>query len=171
MTKSIPPSVDARIFEITSYAILKAAYQSKWVTITFDGRTERQSLQLYKTGRTNANDGGIDFVMRPIGRYFQVTEVLDLEKYFLDIDKINKFPITFVIKNQMLPEDVRSFLEEQATDRYPDTQVRNRYLDSIEEIITIPVLEDHLQQALEEGMLANILNELVVQCKVEYGIE
>ncbi len=30
----------------------------------------KKKLQLYKTGRTNANDGGIDFVMRPIGRFF-----------------------------------------------------------------------------------------------------
>lgn len=30
-----------------------------------------------KTGRTNANDGGIDFVTKPLGRFFQVTETLD----------------------------------------------------------------------------------------------
>ena len=50
---------------------------------------------LYKTGRTNANDGGIDFVMRPLGRFFQVTETVDVNKYFLDIDKIQRFPLTF----------------------------------------------------------------------------
>ena len=43
-------------------------------------------LVLYKTGRTNANDGGIDFVMKPLGRFFQVTETIDAGKYFLDID-------------------------------------------------------------------------------------
>jgi len=41
-------------------------------------------LILYKTGRTNANDVGIDFVMKPLGRFFQVTETLDVRKYFLD---------------------------------------------------------------------------------------
>ena len=48
-------------------------------------------MKLYKTGRTNANDGGIDFVMKPLGRFFQVTETLDFKKYFLDIDKIETF--------------------------------------------------------------------------------
>lgn len=43
---------------------------------------------MYKTGRTNANDGGIDFVMRPVGRFFQVTEVNNYDKYLLDIDKV-----------------------------------------------------------------------------------
>lgn len=54
---------------------------------------------LYKTGRTNANDGGIDFVMRPLGQFFQVTETVDVNKYFLDIDKIQRFPLTFVVKS------------------------------------------------------------------------
>jgi hypothetical protein len=58
-----------------------------------------RNLKLYKTGRTNANDGGIDFVMKPLGRFFQVTETLDFKKYFLDIDKIQKYPVTFVIKS------------------------------------------------------------------------
>ena len=46
-------------------------------------------MELYKTGRVGANDGGIDFVLRPHGRFFQATEVLDFGKYFLDIDKIS----------------------------------------------------------------------------------
>ena len=137
-------SVDARIFEITSFAIIKSTYQNQWVSLTMNGRTEKHQLQLYKTGRTNANDGGIDFVMRPLGRFFQVTEVLDFEKHFLDIDKINKFPITFVVKNNLTPEEVRSFLEVQASIRYPGSEVRHRYLDAIEEIITIPVLDTSL---------------------------
>ncbi|WP_231586052.1 hypothetical protein [Crocosphaera watsonii] len=59
------------------------------------------NLILYKTGRTNANDGGIDFVMKPLGRFFQVTETIDVNKYFLDIDKVQKYPITFVSKIQI----------------------------------------------------------------------
>ena len=82
--------------------------------------------------------------MRPFGRFFQVTEVLNFEKYFLDINKFNKFPITFVVKNNFTPEEVRSFLEVQASIRYPDSEVRHRYLDAIEEIITIPVLDTSL---------------------------
>ena len=63
----VKPNIDARIFEIVSYAVLRAHYGSKsmfwgW---TRDDLTE-EPLVLYKTGRTNANDGGIDFVMRPL---------------------------------------------------------------------------------------------------------
>jgi hypothetical protein len=65
-----------------------------------------ENLKLYKTGRTNANDGGIDFVMKPLGRFFQVTETLDFKKYFLDIDKIQKYPITFVIKSNEPTQDL-----------------------------------------------------------------
>lgn len=38
--------------------------------------------------------------MRPLGRFFQVTETLDVRKYFLDIDKIERYPISFVIKSE-----------------------------------------------------------------------
>jgi len=85
----LAPNVDARIFEIVSYAILKYFYHDQTVYFGFQlDELEESSLVLYKTGRTNANDGGIDFVMKPLGRFFQVTETLDVRKYFLDIDKI-----------------------------------------------------------------------------------
>ena len=90
---------EARIFEILAFSILKRHYSHLSILI---GETEdtlcKRSLQLYKTGRTNANDGGIDFVLRPLGRFFQVTEVSVLGKYLLDIDKVLHFPVTFVIK-------------------------------------------------------------------------
>ena len=74
----LAPDKDARLFEIASYAILKAHFATE---IVFIGRTRdtiaEEPSRLFKTGRTNANDGGIDFVMRPLGRFFQVTETLD----------------------------------------------------------------------------------------------
>lgn len=64
---------EARIFEIIAYAILKNHYKNKkiYIGITPNDLEERY-LELYKTGRTNANDGGIDFVMRPLGRFFRL---------------------------------------------------------------------------------------------------
>jgi len=74
---------------------------------TFIDKLTKENLKLYKTGRTNANDGGIDFVMKPLGRFFQVTETLDVKKYFLDIEKIERYPITFVIKLEKTTDDIR----------------------------------------------------------------
>ena len=73
-----------------------------------------EPLILYKTGRTNANDGEINFVMRPLGRFFQVTEITDVRKYFLDIDKIQRFPITFVVKSENSIEDLNSQMQQLA---------------------------------------------------------
>ncbi|MBV9096647.1 MAG: hypothetical protein JO079_01195, partial [Frankiaceae bacterium] len=56
----LSPTTDARIFEIVSFAIMKAHYATKSVWIGWSReRVEEQALILYKTGRTNANDGGI----------------------------------------------------------------------------------------------------------------
>ena len=67
---------EARIFEIICYAILKNHYKKVTVFFGYTKDTiDEVSLELFKTGRTNANDGGIDFVMRPVGRFFQVTEL------------------------------------------------------------------------------------------------
>ncbi len=68
----IEPNVDARIFEIVSFSILKYYYSEQTVFFgeTLD-KVEEENLMLYKTGRTNANDGDIDFVMKPLGVSFK----------------------------------------------------------------------------------------------------
>ncbi len=113
------PNIDARVFEITSYAILKTFYaeQSIFWGYALEKLTE-DKLNLYKTGRTNANDGGIDFVMKPLGRFFQVTETIDVNKYFLDIDKVQRYPITFVVKSNETPEKIKEKIKQQATTKY-----------------------------------------------------
>jgi len=114
------PSIDARLFEIVSFAILKVYYGGKSIFWGWElDRIEEENLVLYKTGRTNANDGGIDFVMRPLGRFFQVTETLDVRKYFLDIDKVQKYPITFVVKTEVGTPEIERAIREQAEDQYP----------------------------------------------------
>lgn len=84
----LAPNVDARLFEIVSYSILKFYYHDQHIFwgIEIDNLT-KENLKLYKTGRTNANDGGIDFVMQPLGRFFQIKETLDFKKYSLTLTK------------------------------------------------------------------------------------
>jgi hypothetical protein len=166
------PNVDARIFEIVSFAILKAAYATDTVFLGVTRDTVyEESLVLYKTGRANANDGGIDFVMKPLGRFFQVTESLDVRKYFLDIDKIQRYPLTFVIKATDAPEHLRDRIADQARRAYKVDAIVDRYMECIEEIINIPVLLERFKAALADGKLGAVIDEIVLQSRVEFNYE
>jgi len=156
----LSPQIDARIFEIVSYAILKTYFHTQHIYWgwTLDN-IHQDNLILYKTGRTNANDGGIDFVMKPLGRFFQVTETTDVKKYFLDIDKIEKYPLTFIIKSQSDISELRFNIEQQARKIYPVERVIQKYMNSIEEIINIPILIDYVTISIEKGYLSQIIHE------------
>lgn len=164
------PNVDARLFEIVSFAILKAAYG---VQTIFWGRAadsiEREALVLYKTGRTNANDGGIDFVMKPLGRFFQVTEDLNVTKYFLDIDKVHRYPITFVVKSEADAGEITNAIEAQARRQFGVNRVVARYMEAIEEIVNLPALRTHFEEAYSNGKASMIMDELVLQSRVEFN--
>ena len=129
----------------------------------------KENLKLYKTGRTNANDGGIDFVMRPLGRFFQVTETLDFKKYFLDIDKIQKYPITFVIKSNEKNEILLAKIKANASKKYLVNAIVNKYMGCIEEVVNIPTLNKRFKEAIKTGYLNNILDEIISQSKIEFN--
>jgi hypothetical protein len=168
----LAPNVDARIFEIVSYAILKYFYHDQTVYFGFQlDDLEKSPLILYKTGRTNANDGGIDFVMTPLGRFFQVTETLDVRKYFLDIDKIERYPITFVIKAVESSDDLLKKLREGAERQYSVKAIVEKYMACIEEVINIPILQERFRAGISQGYLGNIMTEIVRQSKVEFNYE
>lgn len=166
------PNVDARIFEIVSFAILKTFYSDISVFWGWDAdNIQEETLVLYKTGRTNANDGGIDFVMRPLGKFFQVTETVNVRKYFLDIDKIQKFPITFVIKSDLSLEAIQQTLRAQAEAQFSIQRIIDQYMSCIEEVINIPVLSSRLREVIRQGKLTYILDEVITQSKVEFNIQ
>ena len=125
---------------------------------------------MHKTGRTNANDGGIDFIMQPIGRVFQVTEVLDFKKYFLDIEKLNKFPITFVVKTEQKTKDVMNLIQAQAESMY-EGEILERYLSCFEEIITLRKLRKYLNVIIEHELLDKFFMDLIKYCSIEYNVE
>jgi len=168
----LAPNVDARLFEIVSYSILKFYYHDQQIIWGYEiDKLNTENLKLYKTGRTNANDGGIDFVMKPLGRFFQVTETLDFKKYFLDIDKIQKYPITFVIKSIEEKEKLLSKISENANKTYSIQAIVDKYMDCIEEVINITTLGERFKQAIKQGYLRNILDEIIIQSKVEFNFE
>jgi hypothetical protein len=166
----LQPNVDARIFEIVSYSILKLHYSG--ISI-FWGWTRRnltqEHLVLFKTGRTNANDGGIDFVMKPLGRFFQVTETTDVKKYFLDIDKVHRYPVTFVVKTVEHADYVKDAIEAKAKKAYSVEAVVEKYMSCIEEIITIPMLLEYLAEAVKQSKVVEIFDEILLQSEVEFN--
>lgn len=163
---------EARIFEIISYAILKNHYKNINVYFGYTRETiEEVRLELYKTGRTNANDGGIDFVMRPIGRFFQVTEVNNYDKYLLDIDKVMHFPISFVIKTKQLKNNVLIDLDKYIMERSSGMKVlEERYKKAIEEIITINELQEWTEE-LENVDIDNIIRDIDIYYKLEMNMD
>ena len=160
---------EARVFEIISYAILKNHYKGVkiyWGYTPENIREER--LTLYKTGRTNANDGGIDFVMKPLGRFFQVTEVLEnYDKYLSDIDKVMRFPITFVVKTNKTSEDIRNELKDYIERKSGGMEIiKNRYSEAIEEIITINEPKNWVGDLLNSN-----INSVISDIETYYRLE
>lgn len=166
------PESDARLFEVAAYVLLRQHYARQ--TVVF-GATENEAhkveLQLYRTGRTNANDGGIDYVLLPAGRFFQATETLDFGKYFLDFVKVNHFPFTFVIKTELSPSEVLEVVGKGARrSGYSDDEVK-RYLSLFEEIFTVPILEELLSDLSPTTYeVQSMKSEMVRQFELEYGL-
>lgn len=163
---------EARIFEIISYSILKNHYKNTKVYFGYspDALIE-ESLQLYKTGRTNANDGGIDFVMRPLGRFFQVTEVDNYDKYLLDIDKVLHFPVTFVIKTTKSKDCVLNQLDEYISRRSGGMIViENHYRKAIEEIITINELLLWIDE-LNDMDVTDLIRDIDICYRLEMNLD
>ena len=168
----LKPNIDARVFEIVSYAILKQYYAEQKIYWGWsEDELNIEHLTLYKTGRTNANDGGIDFVMKPLGRFFQVTETLDTGKYFLDIDKVQKYPVTFVIKTEEEVEYLLNKIEEQAKTRYQIKAIIKKYMECIEEVINIPELILRFNKVLDFQRGIQVIEEIVLQSRVEFNME
>jgi len=161
---------DARLFEIISFALLHLHYYQTEVTLILNGEFKTEKLCLYRTGRTNANDGGIDFVLKPLGKFFQVTETLDFKKYFLDFDKINRFQLSFVIKTDLTSEAVREQISSTAKKSLPSDLVQ-RYVSLFDDIYTLNELRIILDWVQRSNDLVSKLKEIIINCfKLEYGL-
>ncbi len=166
------PNVDARIFEIVSYAILKQYYSEKAIYWGWSqDNLNKEFLALYKTGRTNANDGGIDFVMKPLGRFFQVTETIEAGKYFLDIDKVQRYPMTFVVKTTETADEVIKKIKDQARQKFSVEKIVDRYISCVEEIINTTRLIQIFDKTIVDGYIENVIKEIVLQSRIEFNVE
>ena len=99
------------------------------------------------------------------------TETLDVKKYFLDIEKVEHYPIRFVVKTYEEENLVLSKIKNNALNQFGINKVVERYMDSIEEIITIPTLLKYFEQAINKGYLNDILNEILLQSQIEFNYD
>jgi hypothetical protein len=167
------PSSDARLFEIVSFVRLAEHYRGRtvWLGETQDGVAE-QPLRLFRSGRTNANDGGIDFVLKPSGRFFQVTETLDFGKYFLDFEKVNRFPLSFVVKVEAEAIDAEATIRADAlrSGRYTAEHV-DAFMALFDEVFTLPDLRRILSDLPRDpSSVRRMKEELSLQFRLEYGL-
>jgi hypothetical protein len=170
ITEAFEYNADARLFEIISFGLLHLHFMKTTICFYIDGKETSTQLTLYRTGRTNANDGGIDFVLTPLGKFFQVTETLDFKKYFLDFEKINRFPMSFVIKTDLTPDEVKNKIERDSCQQYNIRQIEV-YMELFDEIYTLNELKSILEEIKISTHLVDRLKEIVVQCfKLEYGL-
>ena len=58
---------------------------------------------------------------------------------------------------------------EGARKQYSITAVVERYMGCIEEIINIPALLQRFEEAIQDGFLRDILEEIITQSKVEFN--
>lgn len=176
ITSLLKPNIDARTFELVSFVILKYYYRTQRLYFGSNVNDIREFIpELYKTGRTNANDGGIDYILKPLGKVFQVTEVLtsgksSFNKYFLDIEKLNHYPITFVIKTTQSNNEVMENIKQDILSKFHDQNIIDLYLNCFEQIITIPDLINYLNVVINAGLIPYLLNELSVQTQLEFNM-
>ena len=105
--------------------------------------------------------------MRPLGRFFQVTETLDFKKYFLDIDKVQRFPVSFVVKTKMPHNEMIAAIKDNAIKSYKIKSVVQRYMDAVEEIINIDDLTSILMELIDSGGIEGILSEIILQRNIK----
>ena len=80
-----------------------------------------------------------------MGRFVRVTETLDFKKYFLDIEKIEKFPITCVVKSEEDIDILQAKLRDNAIKIYVIESIVEKYMNCIEELINIPMLKIYFE--------------------------
>ena len=65
-----------------------------------------------------------------------VTEALDVKKYFLDIDKTERYPISFVIKSEKETQELLEKLRTNALDVKRRTNILNLGLAALDKFYT-----------------------------------
>ena len=98
-----------------------------------------------------------------------MTETTDVSKYFLDIDKVLHYPITFVVKSELTLDELGAAIQGRAEELYPVKAIVNKYMASIEEIINIPQLSTMIKRLSDAGQLASVVDEILLHSRIEFN--
>lgn len=98
-----------------------------------------------------------------------MTEATDVKKYFLDIDKVAHYPITFVIKSEKSIDSLKASIEKQAKKLFPVETIVTKYMDCIEEIINIDHLRRDLELIIKKKKLISVIDEILKQSMLEFN--
>lgn len=154
-----------------SYAVLKAKYHQEtvWIGETKDTVSE-EFLILYKNRANECQRRGHRFCHEALGAILPSNgETISVNKYFLDIDKVQRFPITFVVKSDETSDQIRAAIRAQAVTKYKIEAVVDSYMKAIEEIINVEDLVAAFDTVVKSGQLQTVMDEIVIQSKVEFN--
>ncbi|WP_041237785.1 hypothetical protein [Gloeothece citriformis] len=76
-----------------------------------------------------------------------------------------------MIKTEQTVDNILKKVQEQATEKYKIKKIVNNYMDSIEEVINIPKLMSHFDEVLQNNRGARIIEEIVLQSRIEFNVE
>ena len=109
--------------------------------------------------------------MRPVGRFFQVTEVNNYDKYLLDMDKVMHFPVTFVVKTNQLKIQILQELNMYIDGKANGMEIiEQRYRKAIEEIITINELKKWTNE-LPNSDIDGIIRDIDIYYRMEMNMD
>ena len=75
-----------------------------------------------------------------------------------------------MIKPENPISEIESQLRDQAQKSYGIVAVVNRYMESIEELINIPILMERFGEVVANGNLREVTDEIVTQARLEFNL-
>ena len=88
---------------------------------------------------------------------------------FWTLNKVHRYPVTFVVKTNEDVDKVQAEIETKARKEYSIEAVIEKYMACIEEIINIPVLLEYLTEATQQSNVGDIFDEILLQSDVEFN--
>ncbi|WP_200155354.1 hypothetical protein [Chromatium okenii] len=85
------------------------------------------------------------------------------------IDKVQRFPITFVVKSNETSDQIRAAIRAQAVMKYKIETIVDSYMKAVEEIINVHDLISAFDVVVKSGQLQTVMDEIIFQSKVEFN--